>query len=270
MKLSRREAVLISILLIVTVLFLEYRLVYVPQKAKYDLLAAQDVKVQSEVDRINRLISSIPKLTSDKNRVFSEISNAAQPFFDELNPDALLWTNYNELVKNGLNIESITNSELDVNKIKIPNVDIKTLSYGLKTLTEEYANVAASVDAPAKQPSPTPKPTNNNQKEDERKEGIEVYKAQIVATGTYDQIRQFISTIESMKKTISVTTLDMTSSGSQDLIDAIIMISYYGTKKIVPTSDNINEWSQPPYEGGTGNPFVAEDTMVTPTPTVTP
>lgn len=257
MKLTKREAVLLLALLIIAILFVEYQFVYVPGMAKYERLSIENDKAQNEVNEINRLISSMPVIRARKAKALSDVATAGIPFYDQLNTDALLWNTHDLLVKSGMKAVSYSTSELGLALLDANQVKVAEQSYKLRELANAFADAGKAQSSAAATPTPTPTPTpiaaaqNSNEKTGD----IEVYSVNISFLGSYDQIRAFITSIESLKKTITVSMLSLESAGTQDQLKGLILINYYGAMKIVTQQDASNIWTLSPYSNGTGSPF---------------
>jgi vacuolar-type H+-ATPase subunit I/STV1 len=158
MKLSKREAVLLILLLIVALGFMEYMLVYVPGLARFDALTEKNQKVLAQVNEINRLIDSTPSIKTSKEKTLSEIATVAKPFYDQLSTDALLLNTHELLTKSGLKLISYATTDLNVSLIQTEKSQLADLSYQLKKLANDYANAATIIDKPTVTPTPTPIP----------------------------------------------------------------------------------------------------------------
>jgi Tfp pilus assembly protein PilO len=265
MKLSKREAVLLILLLIVALGFMEYMLVYVPGLARFDALTEKNQKVLAQVNEINRLIDSTPSIKTSKEKTLSEIATVAKPFYDQLSTDALLLNTHELLTKSGLKLISYATTDLNVSLIQTEKSQLADLSYQLKKLANDYANAATIIDKPTVTPTPTPIPKTD--KTDDKLGAVEIYTIEITTSGSYDQIKQFITSIESLNKSITVTSLVIGSTEVPGTIDVRISINYYGVKKIITEKDPSNTWPNPDYLGGTGDPF--SDSIIVPSPTPT-
>lgn len=255
MRLSKREAVLLIILLLIALVFAEYQLVYIPGKARLDELSAESQMYQDEADRITTLISNVDKVRQRKEDVLSDIDASSKRFLDGLNTDALLWNTYELLNQAGLQLNGCTTSDKDVAVITGQQGEIRDLTYQLKSLADKYAHVATELDEPNELSNPESKPEDTTKVDEDLSGQIEVYAITINAVGTYEQLRQFMANLEAQEKTISVTTLGINSSDESNLIEVEILISHYGVVKIKPDNDNVNIWRQPPYPTGDGDPF---------------
>ncbi len=270
MKLSKREAVLLGFLLVVALFFIEFKLLYTPWKANYDVLVVESENVQNQVDEINRLIASIPALTTKKASTLQELDQAALLFYDSLKTDALLWTTQDLINQSGLSLVSFKTTDLKTTEIIPPKNSFVELAYQLKQLANDYSNVANQVDKPS--PTPTPAPPSQQNQNNEKENAVEIFSVSTTVTGTYDQLRQFISSMESINKSINISTMSIKSTYEDGMIESILNIDFYGIQKINKGSDESNTWKQEPVTSGSDNPFVpiVVTPSVSPVPTVAP
>lgn len=267
MKLSKREMILLIVLAVFAIAFIEYQLGYIPLKAKYDKLVAEDQKVQSEVDEINRIINGINANKTKKIETLQSIKKAADPFFDQLNADALLRSTHDMVVASGLQYTKYGMSDKSTKLIPDPQKATDGMVYQLNKLAEDYAAAASTINKAAVTPTPTPASNSNNQKTDDKKTNeIESIIINVDLTGNYEQLRQFISSLESQKKTIQVSALTIDGTSLQGLIDVEIKIQYFGIRKLEDSIDKINQWNLSDYNKGSGDPFF-KNIPPTPIPT---
>jgi len=272
MKLSKRETVLLIVLLVIALVFVEYKLLYVPGKARLDSLQTENEKVQAQVDEINRLIASIPSLTSRKNGTLQELDQITKPFYGSLKTDALLWNARDLIEKSGLALVSIGTTEPKSTAIQIQKSKTVELTYQLKKLSEDYANVSANYDKPSPTPTPAPSGTGAPNNSKPQTNEVEAFSVVIKLSGTYDQLKQFISSVEALNKSINLSTLSIKSTPTSGVIEAMLNLDYYGIQKINKTEDISNTWQQPPIGSGSGDPFyqIVVSPTVTPKPTTAP
>ena len=264
MKLSKRETVLLGLLLIFALFFIEFKLLYTPWKSNYDVLFAENEKVQNQVDEINRLITSIPALSTKKASTLQELDQAALLFYDTLNTDALLWTTQDLINQSGLSVVSFAISDLQTAKVLPPKSTMVELAYQLKQLAIDYSNVVDQYDKPS--PTPTPAPASTQNKNNDQGNAIELFPITVTVSGSYDQLRQFITSMELINKSINISTMSIKSTYDDGMIESILKIDFYGVQKINRSSDESNTWKQEPVPSGSDSPFVP----IVVTPTITP
>lgn len=257
MNLTKRESILLLALLLFAILFVEYQLVYVPGMARYEELTLENDKVENEVNEINRLIGSVPDIKARREKVLNDVAAAGEPFYDSLNEDALLWSTHDLLVKSGMTPVAYNTTERNISNLEIKTESVAELNYRLQELANAYANAdePETNTSTTPTPAPTPVPAPPSESGSEEIDGIEGYSVNVSFTGSYDQIRTFLTSIEDLKKTITVTMLSLEPAGTPGQLNGWILINYYGAKKIVPQEDPTNSWLLSPYTGGSGSPF---------------
>lgn len=266
MKLTKREAILLAVLSIMVLVFIEYQVLFIPLKAQYDNLVTEDKSIQTRVNETNKLISSVSLLRSKKDQTISKVNIVSEPFFGKLNADSLLLNTHTLLSSSGLQYKSYKLKDNKLYQFDNTQSSVSSYIYQLQKLADEYSNIGSTIDKPAT-PTPTPAAAANAGKADKSDE-IETCSFTIDMTGSYEQLRQFITSLESLNKTIKVSTLDIKSSGVQGIIDATIDINFFGVAKFKDVTDQVNTWSQQAYTAGTGDPYMKE-VVVTTTPSTT-
>ncbi len=254
MRLSKREAALLLILLVAALIFLEYNFVYKPAQAKHDLLSEQYKITEGQVNQINRLIGSEPESRARKEKTLADIDTIATPFYDRLNPDALLYNTYSLFSRSGLTMDSIDTSERNVALVQLQGNEIVELAYQLRALADEYANAAVTTE-PATEAAPADAEQPASGETEDNTSAVENYTIGINLSGSYDQIKQFISSLEALGKTITIPQLAIDSTDDPATVISQITINYYGIQKLAAKADASNTWDQPAYPTGSGNPY---------------
>lgn len=261
MKITKREAVLLTILILLVVIFIEYQVLYTPFKARYDALVEKDAAVQTEVDTVNALINNLPALKTKKEEALAKVAVKAEPFFNTLKTDALLWNTKELLVGTGLSHQAYQMSENKL--VQLTTADQKTneLAYKLSKLATDYKNIATGTEQPAEEPKPNQTKPNDNKQEN--LDEIEACSITVEMSGSYDQLRQFIISLEALNKTISISSLEIISD-TPGTIEATMQVNYYGVTKIENHPDQFNQWSPPQYQSGSGDPYQSEPKLNAP------
>lgn len=252
MKLSKRETVLLVVLLIAALAFIEYRLVVVPGLNRYETLKKENQTVQMAVDETNRMIEGMPSLAAKRDATLEQISSAGETLYGRLHMDAILWNTHDLLLKSGLVLKSYTISPIVLDGIGIESSSVSELTYQLKALTQQYRQAGDGQNPAAPQPEQPKAPATETINEQE----AEVYTISIQFSGNYNQAKQFISSLEAMDKSIVVSLLNLSKSDFSGNVEAEIMIKYYGVQKITETPEAGNTWEVSPFDSGTGNPFI--------------
>lgn len=266
MKFTKREAVLLVILFVLAVFFIEYKFVVVPGLARYNELVEKDQSVQAKVDEINMMIKSTPSIQANKTKLLSEIETVVEPFFGQLNPDALLWTSNDLMTQSGLLFKNYAIQGINKTTVKGYQSQIVELTYKIKTLVSDYANAAKSIDQEASQKEP-----DNQEKSDSLTSDVENFSLRTNLSGTYEQLKDFVTYIETLDKTVVVSTLDMKNSESSGILDINMLITFFGIEKIKDDADINNTWNQPDYESPKQNPFNVQTVpSISPVPSPTP
>lgn len=252
MKLSKRELILLILLLIIGLSFLEYRFVLMPGLAKFSDLTAKEAALDGKIDTINtdvKIAEAMQKTLTDN---LAKIDKLGQPFLDGVSPDTLLLFTHQMLVKHGFAVSNYSPSPVNSSILLPETAEVTELTYRIKQIAEEYraaengTPVVTEPSAPT-ETTPTEKPADTV---------VEYYTLMVNATGSYEQIKAMLDEFDSMNRKILIKNINMTPSQSvANLLDIEFWIEYYGIEKLEPTTDPLNEWNRETSPAGTEDPY---------------
>ena len=290
MKLSKREIVMLTFLIILGMIFVEYRFVIMPSITQYDELTLKADEVQAQVDTIKLTIATAKNLEKKRDENLVKIKELSVPYIDGVNPDSLLAYTHELVLKHELVLESYSPSAVIVNQMTPEQAIAFNLTYDLKSLAEKYQQIGQATPTPTPTPSENADSGQNTGNENAPKDFVEQYNIIIMAKGTYAQIYSFIQEIQSLNRSIiisniniqpttdsvtvpdaaspDVTAPDVIVPGQDTILGVELWLNFYGITKLIPADEPINDWSRPAVTGKTDNPFYYP--TPTPTPQVTP
>ena len=263
MKLSKREIVMLVILLIFAIVFIEYRFVVVPGFTRLDERKAEQAALSEQVSQIKINLATFDMLNEKLQENIDAINRQSKPFYDGLMPDFLLDLSRDLLLRNGLEVNEYTAQELTVVPIDVPDTVLQEMSYQLKLLAQQYRDIK-SPDAQETSPDPVEQPgqEESNVSSDE----LELYKISISAVGTYEQIRNLLADIESQSRTIRVNDFIVNVDQLVGKLDLSMTLEFYGiTWLFSDIGGQDADWPREQINGGNSNPYIE----VTPTPNET-
>lgn len=256
MKLSKREIILLVLLLIFAVLFAEYHLVVTPGLEKHLELESRNEELKVQIDAINLDLKIAEQKREQRDETLQEISVYHERFLSELNPSILLYYTYDLMIRNDFSPSAYTISPvIDA----IPFVEIvseQDITYALAELVAEYNRIQeASEEEDVAEPVTEDTDTAVNEEDTESNiASLELSEFLVNGIGSYEQIKGLLDDIQQQDKSIVVSLFDMNAS-ENDLIDFSLRIQYFGVKKFDTETDEFSTWPRPSFDGGTESPF---------------
>lgn len=256
MKLTKREIIMLVLLLIIAVSFAEFQFIIRPGIDRYWELTEKNVELDDQISVINLNLATAERLRTQRDENLQEIKQYHVVFLDRLQPSVLLYYTYDLMDRNGFFPNSYSISPLSV---VVPNaefVTIREISYELERMIRDYKQLRIE----------------DSEDENGQNEGIganiseiELVEFMIVGNGTYEQLKTLLDDIRDQARTVLVSNVNM-RSGAENTIDFEIMIQYYGVAKFEPDSDEYTTWPRPSFEGGIDDPFFVEEIIETDIP----
>lgn len=250
MKLSKREMILLFILLIIGLSFLEYSVIVTPGLAKYSDLKAKEVALDNEIDTINLNLTLAKTMEKTLNENLQKISALSQPYLSGVSPDALLLFTHNMMTKHGFISKSYGPSPLNTRLLQPESAELVKITYRIKEIAKAYKTAGIA------KTNTTTETKVTNEENTAANDIVECYTLQVTATGSFDQIKLLLDDYDSLNRYIQVSNISMEpNTTAANLLNIEFMINYYGIEKLVPVEDPINVWTQNPMNAKTTNPY---------------
>lgn len=258
MKITKREAILLVLLLIFAVLFAEYQLVVTPGMERYQELESRNDELAAQIDAINLDLLIAEQRKEQRDQTLQEISQYHERFLGELQPSVLLHYTYDLMTRNEFVPSAYTISPVIDAIPFVESVADQDISYALAELVAEYNRLRGVNGDEAADPAAEDR-DQEAVSEDEAESDIaslELNEFLISGTGTYEQIKALLDDIKQQDKSIVVSLFDLYAS-ENDTIDFSMRIQYFGVKKFDPVTDQYSTWPRPGFDGGAESPFAS-------------
>lgn len=254
MKLSKREMIMLILLIIIAVVFLESRFVINPGLEKWNQLSEEKIDTSMQVDQVRIKIDTLEVLEKNLQDMIVKINQDAKPYFDGINPDIMLNYTRDMIMRNGLIIAILTPVDINIIPVEVPDAQLHDDLYRLKELAAQYNGTETdeTIESdPASAPTPTPPMTP-----EDAADKIEQYKVVLSLTGYYEQLRTLLVDVAAQNRSIRVNDLSIQESLAPGMLDFNLTLEFYGLTKLEkdPT-DTLNSWPRAPYDGGSNNPY---------------
>ena len=256
MRLTKREIALLVFLIVIALLFIEYRFVVVPGLARYDTLLNQNSELEGKVNEINVNLAAA-KTNQEKIDVnLAQIEKLSNNYLPALKADQLTLFTHEMMQRNGFLPSSYVMTPIQLTTVTPTTVSITDLVYQIKTLSKQFyeynneiTNPTNSATDPGTEPTDT-EPVLNDQ--------VEFFSISITATTTYDLILQLLDDLQSYQKTVLISSFSMIPTEG-NILTVNLTINYYGIVKLEDRgslNDTIfDSWPRLPYVGHESDPF---------------
>lgn len=265
MKLSKREIFMIILLMVVALVFIEYRFVIAPSLEQYYALCEKRDSVQNEVQIIEQNMAVAQQNEDRRDENLEHIRQLAEPFFSEPKMDALLVRTHDMILEKGLSPLQYQLQQVQVVPLAPEGYQANRLVYELKDLAETYWLLTDQI-------SEENDDTSYNDASQEGNTGgpLEHYQISFNVIGTYGQLIDYLHALEDLRRSLIVSSMlispdemvlqdesqpEMTEEPVEELLTIQVTLSYYGLTKLIPTEDTFNEWYREPFVPVTYSPF---------------
>ena len=255
MKLSRREIIILAIIALV---FIEVRLLISPGLNKLTELNLQLNNLQGEYEMINFNLTIAENSRKTRDNNLEEIGNLSEPFLDGVTPDSLLVYTHEMLAKHGLTPYSYIPAEVEPEILQPEQVTVNELTYQLKELAQQYRMLNSDGSSGDGNSTDTNSGNSGNPESDST---VENFSLQVVAAGTYEQMKSMMDDFTQLGKTLLISRLNISlGTGGEDQLNFEFTIDYYGIAKLTDNTDPLNEWKRQAFQSGTQSPFIQPST----------
>ncbi len=254
MKLSKREIIMLSFLILIALIFIEVTLIITPGKNKLDELNSKNDLLANQVFTINLDLSTTlaKQKTVDEN--LAEIEDLSAPFLNRVSPDSLLLFTHTMLINHGFSPLTYSPQPLSSQLLQPQQAEVSMLTYKIKEIAIQYR--ALNGETPTVTPDPTTPAPDISSTEDL----VELYSLQVIAVGNYEQIKALLVDYDSLGRNVMISNINMTPNvGNPALLDIEFWINYYGIQKLTDIEDPINTWPRSEIPFAQDDPFVFGD-----------
>jgi hypothetical protein len=281
MKLSKREALLLVLLLVIALVFIEFRFIITPGMNKIYRLSDKKDEQIGQLEEIDMNLKLATMLQEKMKGNMKSIQELAAPFLDGVSPDVLLVFTHDMLMKHGFTPYIYTPVIYDSEALNPAQAEVSLMTYRIKEIAREYKNIGKQTGSEQPTPTPTPSVGNNDSSTGDKgpTDAVERYSLRVSATGTYEQIKALLDDYESLGRGIVISVLKMTQQSDVTVVgptptltpgavptpapgilpDTILeiefQVDYYGIEKLTDSQDPLSQWSRETQPAGTDDPY---------------
>ena len=248
MKVTKREQVLLEILLIVLLCYGFYKFIYIKQTQKIAELKDNREMYSQKWEQAKTKISSKNKRAEQYKVLNAKVLNETGMLFPSIEQEKVIVILDKMIKDSNLKADAVVFSEVssksnpvDMSKTVKNEEKSKTASNELNKLVSDFNGT-------------TKKDTNSEKTNTSNAEVIGAYKMQVTLDfkGVYDELISFIEQVEKYNKKIIINNIKLTGAEGSD-ISGTIILEFYGVPKLNGYNDFKWDYKKP---SGNGNPFL--------------
>jgi type IV pilus assembly protein PilO len=255
MKISKREMILIGILLLVSTFYLVNKYVINSFNGELKALQTQKDNLTAQLQKINEIKSTTSSEKDTLEKQVDEINDSTKKLFPELKYDKITVILNQMFTASNLLCESMTFSDVTSVNLQEPAAQTsESKENDINKLVDDYFKVVGS----------------NNESNSEKKEttAINTSKAEISKLsvtlsfrGKYSELTNFIKALEDYEKFMIINNITIASS-EKGQVGGVLNLDLYAIPKPFEDSYFKHNYSKP---SGIGNPFTGEGTAASST-----
>ncbi|WP_035289725.1 hypothetical protein [Clostridium sp. KNHs214] len=266
MKISKREQLLLSVLVVLCLGLLYYKLILAKQNRQINDLMIKKANYEEKVSKIKNKIARQPKIKSDIKKVNSKIMEDVRMIFPEIEQERIIIAinkllNDSNLTGNVINFteSKLVNLSGEDNKDNKKRKEDKALnSNELTGLVQKYNEINGEEN----------NKVNNKKATIENKKGpsgqAEKMSININFKGNHPSLMNFIKSVEGFSKKIIISKIDINTSDGNNL-SGILTLDIYGIPQFnvdeyIPYDFDVPHGKNDPFAGG----VIAKDTVSEP------
>lgn len=257
MKLTKREKFLLLSLSVLILIVGYYKFILAPQLVRIEQLRSEVEEYSNKVKTAKAVMSKNNKIHKEFKIINSKIIYGSQRLFPSIIQEKYI-TIIDEMVeKSNIEVSSIGFTNEEIGTIDIKETEKESEIYYLKQLVEEYHG---EFDASSNSEEDSQEKNNENRENsDSSEEGLNTQLENMTATinfeGKYEDIIDFIKSIEAFDKKIVVKNLSLSNPEEGSMVGNILL-DFYAVRKLRPNDQDKNylKWDIV-NEYGRENPF---------------
>ncbi len=259
MKVSKREKILLGVLVLIIICTAYYKLVYERQYAKLQEIKQEESELNKKYNEMLSNINTITKNKSDIKILRDSIGSKSMLLYPKIYQDRII-IELNKLLNNAGIKGSLTFSEVTVSPIEayFSEVSDPKEQASLEQVVEDSSKEKTKEDVKEKLEETKDLGEDQATKSDKGESTgnkVEQMKVSVSFNGTYKNVAKFVKLISEYERILAMPNINITASGN-DEVSGTLDLEFYSIPKINPYEDSkYLKWTFDE-EYGKENPFL--------------
>ncbi len=254
MKITQREKIMLSFLLIVGLLAGGFYLIYTPLSSQADLLNQEYQAVQVQKKDIDQQLASYDQINKSVNDLTDTINQSTVAYYPSILQEKIILALNDLVTGSGIVVSNIAYVQQKGLTPVLPDAAAANAAAQTAQTSGGAAVQANSLADAISQLNKMDGITNADAEEQQSAlqtvdqaaltaalQSVSSLTATIQFTGTYDQVRYFMTLLENMNRSIQVTNIAYTT-GENGFINGTINMNFYAIPKLVRQDDDYLTW----------------------------
>lgn len=244
MKISKREKYLLGILGTVIIVFAYYQFIYIKQVEKLNEKRTEKSNVEEQYNKVLNEIGSLgAKEAEVKTLKISAIEKSK--FLYPIIVQEKIIIEIDKLLNDSDLTGNIAFSPIEVAEVEeLKSEEIVKTESSLKEIVDEYEG--NSTDSSEKEKANSTEGTTSNSETNTSVEGekatSEQLKVAINFSGSYENLKKFIKSIEDYERKIVITNINI-SAKSQEELSGVLSLEFHGVPKLSGEDEEYLKWT---------------------------
>ncbi|MEA4890474.1 MAG: hypothetical protein VB070_13540 [Clostridiaceae bacterium] len=253
MKITQREKIMLSFLLIVGLLAGGFYLIYTPLNNQADLLNQEYQAVQVQKKDIDQQLASYDQINKSVNDLTDTINQSTVAYYPSILQEKIILVLNDLVTGSGIVVSNIAYVQQKGLTPQLPDAAAGSAAAQTAQTSGTAAQANSLTDA-ISQLNKMDGITNADAEEQQSAlqtvdqaaltaalQSVSSLTATIQFTGTYDQVRYFMTLLENMNRSVQVTNITYTT-GESGFINGTLNMNFYAIPKLVRQDDDYLTW----------------------------
>ncbi|MCY6370910.1 hypothetical protein [Clostridium ganghwense] len=238
MKATKREKILLIILLIVALLGAYYKFIFSVRMDKVKELQDKRDKYNVEIQKLNNNVVHEKKLNKEIKIINSKIYENVIELFPSIKEEKIIVILNDMIEKSGVQCDSFSISKPEVQKLKEEQKKDNTQSFLLEGIVKEYKALDEEKSSNKNKSQQNNNKENNDKEKDNKKVEPEAEKMTIGINfkGSYDNVMKFIDEITNFNNRIVIKNISLTADESN--LAGNLTLEFYAVPKLSIEEDS--------------------------------
>ena len=247
MKISKREKYLLGILGALIICFVYYQFIYINQVKKLDAKKEEERVTKEKYDKIMKDIEDLEGLEERLKVLKVDVYEKSKKLYPIILQEKIILEIDNLLTESGLDA-NLGFNPITVEKVQeLKSDEIVKIESSFKDLVDEYNGdklPKGDTEENTQGSSSTETEGNTAEVTTTEKEGptTEQLKVSVSFTGSYEEVKKFISSIENYERKIAITNISITAK-SQDELAGIMNLEFHAIPKLSGEDEEYLKWT---------------------------